>query len=137
MNTANNTKPSRASQRRFNNKVRELRSLLSESEAKFKIAWAKQVDGWLSEIRHRAWEWRKGINNTSEASEKDFVRTKHSLIFGVVDLADRLLADCGKQAELLVGAETREVLRAECSKAVANICDKRLYSVVQFSRVKR
>lgn len=121
---------SRAGKRRFNKRVSTLVSFLKQSEKLFRREWHKQVQGWLSEIHRRANNWREGAEfRNAESGDGSVVRGR-AQIFGILEIAEAMLAACGTDVDLMVGDETRRVLTNECVKAVANICDGRLNYMV-------
>lgn len=121
---------SRAGRRRFNKQVNIFVSLQKQNEKLFHREWQKQVQGWLSEIHRRAKNWREGTEiRNAENVDGSIVRGREQ-IFGVLKIAETMLAACGAEVEKLVGDETRRVLTNECVKAVAYVCDGRFNYMV-------
>jgi hypothetical protein len=124
------TQFSRAGKRRFNKRVNSLVSLQKENGKLFWREWHKQVQGWLNEVHRRAKDWREGAEfRNSESVDGSIVRGRAE-IFGVLEIAEKMLAACGADVDRMVGDETRRVLTNECVKAVASICDGRLNYMV-------
>lgn len=121
---------SRAGKRRFNKRVNTLVSLLKQNEKLFRREWHKQVQGWLSEVHRRARNWREGAEFRNAENVDGSIVQGRAQVFGVLEIAEAMLAACGADVEKIVGAETRRVLTNECVKAVATICDGRLNYMV-------
>src|SRR4051812_3668072 len=121
---------SRAGKRRFNKHVASFVSLLGRDEKLFRREWHKQVQGWLNEAHRRAGNWLEGARFRNAATADGLVAEGRARIFGVLDIAEVMLAACGAHVEELVGEETRRLLTAECTKAVANVCDSWLHYMV-------
>lgn len=117
---------SKSGKKRFKKKVKELKMLLATNEKIFLNVWRKQINGFLSEIQYRANLWRDGEEIPFDGDNLGFIEKKRLLIFDVLKLAETLLANCGMRAEQLVGAETRQVLEAECVRAISRVCDPHL-----------
>lgn len=128
MNATEKRKKSRTGNRRFNNKVVDLKAALSQGEARFLNVWGKMVNGWITEIHYRARVWSNGKEFRNSTDRNDLVKEERQIIFGVVEIAERLLAECGDNAEHLVGQETRQILDNECVRAVARVSGKSLNS---------
>lgn len=121
---------SRAGKRRFNKRVNTLVFLMKENEKLFRREWHKQVQGWLNEVQRRAKIWREGADVRNSESVDGSIVHGRTKIFGVLEIAEAMLAACGTEIESMVGDETRRLLTNECTKAVANICDSRLNHLV-------
>lgn len=123
--------------------ARRYSELAQTDIVRFRREWDKRVQGWLYEIQNRVRCLRGGENFTAWArsTEESLIVEQEAERLGIFDLynrADDLLAACGKEVEQLVGAETRAVLSAECSKGVAIIYgNKRVYKRRSISRKKK
>jgi hypothetical protein len=121
---------SRAGKRRFNSRVNSLVSLLKKNEQLFRREWEKLVQGWLNEVHRRANSWREGAEFRNVESVVGPIEQGRARVFGVLEIAEAMLAACGDDVEKLVGEETRRLLTNECVKAVAILCDGRLNYMV-------
>lgn len=121
---------SRTAKRRFNKRVNSLVSLMKQNEKLFRREWHKLVQGWLSEVHRRARDWREGREFRNTESLDGSIVKGRAQIFGVLEIAETMLVACGTDIEKMVGEETRRLLKNECVKAVANICDGRLNYMV-------
>lgn len=124
---------SRAGKRRFNSRVNSLVSLLKKNEELFRREWQKLVQGWLNEVHRRAKNWREGPELRNVESADGPIEQGRARVFGVLDIAEAMLAACGEDVEKLVGEETRRLITNECVKAVATLCDRRLNYMVDHS----
>ena len=121
---------SRAGKRRFNSRVSSLASLLKKNEQLFRREWQKLVQGWLNEVHRRANSWREGVEFRNVENVDGPIEQGRTRIFGVLEIAEAMLAACGDDVEKLVGEETLRLLTNECVKAVAILCDGRLNHMV-------
>jgi len=128
---------SRAGKRRFNRRVNFLVSLFWQNDQTFRREWHKQVQGWLKEIHRRAKNWCEGAELCNAESFDDSITQGKEQVFGVLEIAERMLAKCGPAVEKKVGEETRRLLTSECVKAVAYICDNRLNYMVNHRVYRR
>lgn len=121
---------SRAGKRRFNSRVNSLVSLINKDKELFRREWQKLTQGWLNEVHSRANSWREGAELRNVESVDGPIEQGRTRIFGVLEIAEAMLAACGDDVEKLVGEETRRLLTNECVKAVATLCDGRLNYMV-------
>jgi hypothetical protein len=128
---------SRAGKRRFNKRVDSLVSLLKLNEKLFRSEWHKQVQGWLSEVHRRAKNCGEGAEFRNAENVNSSIEQGRTHIFGVLEIAEAMLAACGSNVEKMVGEETRQLLANECIKAVAYICDARLNYMVNHPVYRR
>ncbi|MGD9588752.1 MAG: hypothetical protein AB7Q37_03270 [Pyrinomonadaceae bacterium] len=108
----------KTNERRLQKAAKRYKSLAEKDPIGFRNHWNRMlVQPYLEEIRHRA----KPQRRTAKLPE----------IFEVYRRADRLLVTAGEAVEALVGSETRNLLAAECAKAVGAVYDRRLYRLVK------
>lgn len=121
---------SRAGKRRFNKRVNHLVALFRQDEQLFRREWHKQVQGWLREVHRRAKSWHLGSLRCYVESADGLLVPGGEHIFGLLEIANAMLAACGSEVEEIIGEETRLLLTNECVKAVAQLCDGRLIYLV-------
>jgi hypothetical protein len=118
----------RTSQRRLRKIAKRYTELLSKGDVEgFVRAWDERTQRWLIEIQYRASLHRAEI--TPSQASNDFMNQQKT-IFEVLESANRLIVECGKLVDEMVGEETRSTLEGACAKAVACIYDRRLYEPV-------
>jgi hypothetical protein len=127
---------SRAGKRRFNRRVDALAALLKQNDKLFRREWHKQLRGWLGEIHRRAKNWREAEAKFRGSESPDGLSVEgKARIFGIVEIAETMLAACCEKAEKEIEAafveETRRLLTNECVKAVAYIYDRRLNYLIE------
>lgn len=123
--------------------ARRYSELARTNDVRFRHEWNNLVRGWLYEIHNRVRCLCEGeqISAWVHSTEESLFVEQKAERLGIFDLyyrADNLLVMCGEEVEHLVGAETRAVLSAECSKAVSIIYgNKRLYKLRKTPRKKK
>lgn len=111
--------------------------LSKKNEKLFQREWHKQVQEWLCVIHRRARNWREGVEFRNAENANGAIERGRTHVFGVLLLADTLLTACGAEIEKLVGAQTRQLLSSECTKAVASVCDNRLNYMIDHKNYRR
>lgn len=97
--------------------ARYLSQLASTNPTKFRREWAKHLESWTEAVRERGQAMRKG---RAERLETD--------VFIELRTAEDLLALAGKEAEALIGAQTRATLVDECCRVFALTVQPQLYN---------
>lgn len=128
---------SRTGKRRFNSRVNSLVSSFGKDERLFRREWQKLIQGWLNEVHRRAKNWRQGVEFRNIEGVDGAIEQGRTHVFGVLEVAEAMLAACGGDVGKLVGEETRRVLTNECVKAVAILCDARLHHMVDHRVYRR
>lgn len=131
---------SRAGKRRFNKRVNHLVALFMQEEKLFRREWHKLVRGWLGEARRRAKSRREGSPCCYVESAGGLTVPGGEQLFGLLKIANTLLAACGDEVEEAVGDETRLLLTNEYINTVTRLCDGRPNFLVDdrvYRRAKR
>lgn len=128
---------SRTATRRLNAQAKEFKRLLENEPTIFRREWNKRVIGWLGEIQRRAKNWSVADEIRNDLSAEELGERGRDQVFGVVDLADSMIAKCGSECERLVGTDTRKTLTNECVKAVAAVVDQRLNYLIDHKNYGR
>lgn len=118
----------KTNQRRLRKIAKHYTELLSKDDVEgFLRAWDDRMQRWLTEIQYRASLYRAEF--TPSHATNDLMNQQRA-IFEVLESANRLIVECGKVVDGMVGEETRSTLKSACAKAVASIYDRRLYEPV-------
>lgn len=112
---------SKQKRRRLKKSAVAFSTLLKKDELKFSQRWNERIEGWASEIRHRARLWREDKPETAENEVEKQI--EYLGIFDVFDTAEIFIEWCGENVRAKVVAETREILLNECVKAVSYAFD--------------
>jgi hypothetical protein len=126
---------SRIGNPRLRKTAKRFAALARTDAVRFHREWNRRVSGWLYEIHNRARYQGQGnevsawAENAKECELLEEEATQLA-IFDLLDHANNLIAACGDDVEKLVGAQTRSLLSAECTKAVAGVYGRQLYRLV-------
>ena len=105
----------KASDRRRRHRQAYLQNLAETDPAQFSLEWSKRVESWAGEIER----------NAGRLADTKCGRMPG--VFKTVDYALEELSAIGGAAQALEGDATREVLDAECCKAISRTVDTRMY----------
>lgn len=96
----------KAQQRRARKLARYLQELARTNPERFQQEWEKRLQSWAEEAHARSRRMRDLHCEELETT-----------VFRMVNIAEELLAQCGHEAQRLVGAQTRRFLLEECTRA--------------------
>lgn len=96
----------KAQQRRARKLARYLQELARTNPERFQQEWAKRLQSWAEEAHARGRRMRDSDCHELETT-----------VFRMVNIAEELLAQCGPEAQRLVGVQTRRFLLEECARA--------------------
>lgn len=105
----------KAAERRKKRRQIFLTRLAVENPERFETEWAKRVESWAGNI----WLAAKGG------------RIDVAPVFIIADRAETTLKECGEKAIELQFAETSDILRNECSRALAPHIGHEIYKLNQ------
>lgn len=104
----------KSSERRNKSRIKYLLRLSETDSKKFSREWSKRLESWANQAKNSAGNLRSEDNSAENS------------IFNIVDKAETILKQCGKNIFDLEAKATRQILETECIKAVSQAIDYRL-----------